>query len=499
MRTFQFSDSKSHKFWNIDIDSTKLIIQYGKVGTNGQTLEKMFMTEAKAQTEMAKLIREKTGKGYIETTPTVAISDREAFERTIALEPTNVMAWSAYADYLTEQGDPRGEFMQVQLALEDETLKPKSRLELIAREKELLAEYERDWLGALAPWILDAKSNTYYFNNQTVERKPIYHRFERGWLAELNFAEIRVVTARAMRNCPSARFLRELRIYETAYESPSLDAVDTDTEHFHPGPDIPADVQDYDSPSIHALCRFPHFSSIRVLQLGDGVTNHHDKDEDYFNCHMDGEQAFHLIKQMPNLEELYLFAHRVDTGKIASLKMPNLRVFQLYHSTQYPLDKLANNPSLTQLTAILCHPHALEPDGESDDEDGTVHAYIRLKHLRAICRSPYLQNLSILRLRLTDFGDQGAREIVQSGILQRLTVLDLQGGCLSDEGAEIFANCPDLRHLERLNLSRNALTPHGIELLQKTGVSIDVSSQHNERPPFAENAFLEYLYDGDIE
>ena len=95
------------------------------------------------------------------------------------------------------------------------------------------------------------------------------------------------------------------------------------------------------------------------------------------NCHTHGELAYHLVKQMPNLEELYLLAHRVDADKVFALPMPNLRVLQLYHSSKYPLDKLAANTTLTNLTTLLCHPHALEHD---DEEAG---AYIRLPHLRA--------------------------------------------------------------------------------------------------------------------
>ena len=136
---------------------------------------------------------------------------------------------------------------------------------------------------------------------------------------------------------------------------------------------------------------------------------------------------------MPHIEELYLLAHRVDANKLFVLPMPNLRVLQLYHSNRYPLDKLAANKTLTKLTHLLCHPHAMDFDGD-DEEDGG--AYIRLKHLRAICRSPHLKSLTHLRLRLTDFGDKGVEEIVSSGMLKRLKVLDLKGGCVTDDGAK---------------------------------------------------------------
>src|SRR5205807_17255 len=188
-----------------------------------------------------------------------------------------------------------------------------------------------------------------------------------------------------------------------------------------------------------------------VFRLGEELVGDAPKEEEYLNCHTSGELAYHLVKQMPNLEELYLLAHQVDANKIFPLPMPNLRILQLYHSNSYPLDRLAANKSLTNLTTLLCHPHAMDFD---DEEAG---AYIRLAHLRAICRSPHLKALTNLRLRLTDFSDAGAKEIVESGILKRLKVLDLQGGCITDDGAKLLAGCPDLKNLEFLNLRRNAL------------------------------------------
>ena len=37
MRTFQFSDAKSHKFWNIEMSGTGFTVTYGKVGSAGMT------------------------------------------------------------------------------------------------------------------------------------------------------------------------------------------------------------------------------------------------------------------------------------------------------------------------------------------------------------------------------------------------------------------------------------------------------------------------------
>jgi predicted DNA-binding WGR domain protein len=68
MRTFEFTDDKSNKFWSIDLKGKTLTVVFGKIGTAGQTKPKDFPSEAAAQKEYDKLVREKTNKGYKETT-----------------------------------------------------------------------------------------------------------------------------------------------------------------------------------------------------------------------------------------------------------------------------------------------------------------------------------------------------------------------------------------------------------------------------------------------
>ena len=66
MRRFEFSDGTSNKFWEVDVKGKILNVTFGKIGTKGQSKPKDFATPEKAKTEMEKLIKEKTGKGYVE-------------------------------------------------------------------------------------------------------------------------------------------------------------------------------------------------------------------------------------------------------------------------------------------------------------------------------------------------------------------------------------------------------------------------------------------------
>ena len=69
---FVFQDFKSQKFWSIDVRGTDVIVNYGKLGTDGQTQVKNFSSAGEAEKAAGKLIAEKTKKGYVETLEEVA-------------------------------------------------------------------------------------------------------------------------------------------------------------------------------------------------------------------------------------------------------------------------------------------------------------------------------------------------------------------------------------------------------------------------------------------
>ena len=65
-RTFNFNDDKSSKFWSIESNGSEFTVNYGRIGTSGQTQTKSFGSDEECQKAVDKLIKEKTGKGYIE-------------------------------------------------------------------------------------------------------------------------------------------------------------------------------------------------------------------------------------------------------------------------------------------------------------------------------------------------------------------------------------------------------------------------------------------------
>jgi predicted DNA-binding WGR domain protein len=65
-RRFEFVEGSSQKFWEVALEGSCVVTRYGKIGATGQTTTKDEGSPEKARTLYEKLVREKTGKGYVE-------------------------------------------------------------------------------------------------------------------------------------------------------------------------------------------------------------------------------------------------------------------------------------------------------------------------------------------------------------------------------------------------------------------------------------------------
>lgn len=398
-------------------------------------------------------------------------STGQALEQAILDNPDDLGAYGVYADWLQEQGDPRGEFIAVQLILEDEERPAEERKHLQERERELLQTHQEEWLGGLAPYVVHQKGlHEYYAQNDAYRHRC---QFRRGLPFGIRIFDLSANMAYHLANTPALRFVQQLSLLN------GLPWEDNDEQP--PGAaEVPAD----ENPIYFFLKQAPFLPTLRVFQLGE------DYEDDQYggsNCHANGDRVVELIRLMPRLEELRLMAHQLAVDAILQLSnLTKLRLLEIDHAHNYPLNHLAENSAFQNLTHLRLHPHALEYG------DGP---YIRLEHIQAIVRSPYLQKVEHLRLCLTDAGDEGVREIVDSGALKRLKVLDLSHGCITDDGANVLASSPDVKNLQYLDLNYNMLTNAGVQILQSLGIAFSANEQFD--PATMEEQ--EFLFGGDIE
>ena len=63
----EFEEGTSSKFWRARVEGKTLYVNYGKIGSAGQTQVKDFGDGGSAQKEYDKLVREKRKKGYVDS------------------------------------------------------------------------------------------------------------------------------------------------------------------------------------------------------------------------------------------------------------------------------------------------------------------------------------------------------------------------------------------------------------------------------------------------
>jgi uncharacterized protein (TIGR02996 family) len=424
---------------------------------------------------------------------------REALEAALVADPDDLGAHMAYADWLMEQPDPhdqaKGEFIQVQLALEDESRPAKERKRLQQREKELLDARQREWLGGLAPFLLDSQG--------TLDHHLEYHSdprrefgFRRGWIDSLHIDNIDLPFARALKRAPEGRLLGWLEI-ETAFDS---------TEEYQPDDGVTEEATRGASAGICPLASSPFLTNVRHLRLGYEVGD----DYQTYICHFHNPGIYDLVLQMPRLEELYLLANAFDLSALFSQPvLRQVRKLQVYHSTGvHRLQLLADNSAFRNLTHLLIHPHYFAGlwDHPQDRRDGyrEEEGYLPISVIRPLLYSDNLPNLTHLQLRVSSLGDLGCEDVVRSGILKRLKVLDLRHGCITDKGVRLLAGSPDIRRLEFLDLDRNALTTEGIAAVRAIGIAVRVDNQQtseeiNRVSQYDSRPEPQYLYEGEFE
>lgn len=64
MKEFRMVEGSSNKFWRIGVKGRDVIVEFGRIGANGQRVIKTFESEERARREEVKLTLEKTRKGY---------------------------------------------------------------------------------------------------------------------------------------------------------------------------------------------------------------------------------------------------------------------------------------------------------------------------------------------------------------------------------------------------------------------------------------------------
>jgi uncharacterized protein (TIGR02996 family) len=444
-RYFEFSEGTSNKFWEVSLDGNSVRARYGKVGATGQITVKDFTSKADAQKELDKLVAEKTKKGYAENCNgggaakteaaprTSARSDGQAtadarnpgLEKAILANPTDRDAYAVFADWLQEQGDPRGELISLQLGNRDKAA------------KQLIDDHADYFLGPLAEHqkTRDGLGNNSVSHLRTSAQEKEWQKTgEQAFLWRNGF----IYRVR----------LSHDKYFDEAWKGKTADVLDQVLRHPSGRYVVEFSFQSNGDPNdegnlqeiIDVLGKKAP-PTTRKITFGDNV--------DQVSWHHTGNLG-KLWKGVPHLRILEIETGEFDVG---AMDAPNLE--RAIFITGGLSKSCGKNIATAQMPKIK----HLEIYYGDDNYGGDC----SVKEVQPLLDRGDLGELEYLGLKNSMFANDIAKAIGGAKILKGLKTLDLSLGAMTDEGAEALAAAKgSLAHLECLDLTRNFLTKKGI-------------------------------------
>jgi predicted DNA-binding WGR domain protein len=404
MRRFEFKQGSSYKFWEIHVEGKAYTARYGKVGTEGQTQSKSFATAEKAAAEAEKKIREKVGKGYAE----VAAS-APAPAKPVVVDQNAEFA--VRADQLQAKGDPWGQRIALNIALEAAAPKSPERRKLAKELAQLEKEHGEHFFGAA---LLEIMQEDEFDKLARLTWEYGYFTRARIGVPDYDFrGPDPDKLMHALMLSPAGEFLRELTVGLTSWEGGGLSEVHR---------------------SIAGGIVHPHLEQVFI---GDF---HWEQQEISWVAHGDVSAWF---AKAPNMKRLRLHGANILLGKLEHPKLARLEV-ETGGLPEASLVSLAQAklPELTHLEVWF---------GRTQYGGST-----NIEALRPLFSSKGLPKLEHLGLQNSEMQDSIVTELVGSKLLAAVSSVDLSMGTMREPGARaLIANAAKLEHLKSLNLSKN--------------------------------------------
>jgi uncharacterized protein (TIGR02996 family) len=384
------------------------------------------------------------------------------FLRAILAEPDEDAPRLVYADWLDEHGDPRGEFIRVQIEsarLEEDHPR---QAELKPREGELFDRHGREWLAPLEP-LLKPRLSGFKWPFARKGLRPLLPWFDRGFVGRLELTVkwflrwaddlLRLTPLRRLRlrmlrsevdglcRCPSLAQILGLGLFG-AYSEEGLEAQ-----------------------GMAQLAASPHLSGVRSLDLSWNPLGD------------DGAAALAGAGWLPRVQGLCLEGSRVTAQGLRTLldsaQLGPVTALNLSHNPVEDVGAaaVAGHPALAGLRSLSLAGCGLGPEGAE-----------------VLVRSRTLAKVSELDLSVNDLGPAVAEHLA-SAMSLRLRSLDLRQCRLGDEGIMLLASWPGLANLRRLCLNFNDISDTGADALAASpylGRLAVLDLGHNDLSPEAE-------------
>ncbi len=433
---YVYNDGESKKFWEVTFDDSSFSVRYGRLGTDGRIKKKEANDANQARGLAMKAAAAKVKGGYklMDGELPEVKGPSEAVNKTmvalIEKNPNEQANYLAYADWLQDQGDPRGELIMVQHGL---AINPKDQ-KLLKAEKQLLSDYSEHFLGALAPYAEDMLD-------------------ELEWsMGYLRRAKILTTHDRCPGFGPKGKtipFTEALQFLLDLTSAQFLQGLTLGIENF--------EDNDY-AAAIGVLAETKH-KTLKELYIGDFHC-----EETELNWSAAGPLE-PLCKGLPVLEELVVRSGSLSAGK---LTFPKLKSFTAISGELdgETLGEFANAkwPKLETLSIQL---------GRDIDASRALEAL-----------EPVFKGKGLRQLKHLGFGnyhrtDELCTVLASAPIMKQIETLNLSQGTMGDEGAEALAASKRIS-LTQLDVSENFISSAGVISLNSIAGSVDGSSQEDD-------------------
>jgi uncharacterized protein (TIGR02996 family) len=336
-----------------------------------------------------------------------AMTRAEGLLHAVAEAPEDDAPRLVYADWLEERGDPRHEFIRVQLELSRLEEGNHRRWELLARERQLLRAHGKQWAGPLRRFV-----KKWHFGRGFVEG------------VTLRAAEFLAHGDDLSRLAP----IREVRLLDAVKHLPDLAA----SPYLPRVTGLDLSHQPLTREGLQKLLNSPHLTGLTSLNLRGTHL-----------CNSLGMRFLAGCPALANLTALDLSDHHNEDR-------PSRRAFwERYHGRSGPRDEgivvvpaaveaLAKSPHLSRLTELRLGGHQYHLIPET---------------MEALAASPLLERLTALDLsfaRIDDWRSNWVQTFFNSPRLANLRTLRLARTWLSPAAVAV---CPHLKNLTTLDLS----------------------------------------------
>lgn len=432
----------------------------------------------------------------------------ERHRRAILADPDDVTALGRYADWLTEQGDPQGEFIRVDLEQEQTAIDDPRKSEINERWTALYQEMGESIVEPLSKLKLAPDEPVFYLRHGLLAELTLSKRgmlpqkfadivkaapflthlileIPKVPLAEIAkhpaFAQIRVLEAfgqeleitaagvLALAKSPYAAGLRELDLSYSEFGDEGVAALAT--PKLANLRKLSLKAVDMTAVGLQSLLKPNHWQQLKVLELG---SNH---------LGPDAAQLLVAATSLANLESLSLSDRRDMYSTVGSLASGafarQLRILDLQGHASYQVDD-ANVQGLAQAPFDRLEDFNLSLSGVSLAglellAKSRWFSQLRKLHLGSnelpaeamnILAKVRFPNLQELRLGFNPLGSSGVQKLLAAAWCSGLRVLELWDCQIDAAGAQALADAK-LPELEELELADNPLGSAGAAALSK--------------------------------